>query len=275
MEPRRHVGAVLALVLCALLLGEAKAQGLSTYFESSGTEHKPRSNAGVAVQNDWFRMRADVALRARAAQTASTTFALQPLPTGSTEVTPNLRSAFKIAKNLDLETRVNFAEWNADTDTTVDTRLRYRKSLGSFFDELDGSFWRSPEGTTNQTLRLNFDQVLGDPEAIAPLTITGQAIFEATQQAYSGASNDSRKVAIETKVAGFLSTLLTTDHALSFRAEKTVGTRPESASTLTYGQSWMLSPLAELGLDLNFRRQTFSPADDFEPSIGIRWRGEF
>ena len=185
-----------ALVLFAQLFDEANAQGLTTYSESSGTGLKPRSNAGVAVQTDKLRMRADFALRAQPIATAP--LGLAPMG-ASTEVTPNLRSALTIAKNLDIETRVNFAEWNARSDTTFDTGLRYRKSLDFFFDELDGNLWRSPDGLTKQSLRLGFKQRLGDFGGTSPLTITGKATFETTQNAAAaGLSSDSRKVGIET-----------------------------------------------------------------------------
>ena len=200
---RRQTWAALTLALSAQLF-QAQAQGVTTYLESSGTQQKARSNAGLSVQGDRLRIRADVALRST--QVAALIHGVEPRPTGSTEVVPNLRSAFTLAKNLDLETGVSFAEWNAHSDTTFNTRLRYRKSLRTFFDELDGSVWRSPEGLTNQRLRLGFHEILGDGD-LAPLTITGAAIFEATQSeaaALAGQSNDSHRVRIETRVAGLM-----------------------------------------------------------------------
>ena len=270
---RWPISAVFALVLFAQLFDEANAQGLTTYSESSGTGLKPRSNAGVAVQTDKLRMRADFALRAQPIATASLGLA----PTGaSTEVIPNLRSALTIAKNLDIETRVNFAEWNARSDTTFDTRLRYRKSLDLFFDELDGSLWRSPDGLTKQSLRLGFKQILGDFGGTSPLTITGKAIFETTQDAAAaGLSSDSRKVGVETRLAGFTSAFLAADHALIFKVEKTSGAQPASASAVTYDQSWTMSPMTKLGFNLQFLRQSYSPANDFEPSIDLSWRSQF
>ena len=189
-----------------------------------------------------------------------------------------MRSAFTIAKNLDIETRVNFAEWNAGADATFDTRLRYRKSLHAFFDELDGSLWRLPGGLTRQVLRLGFGQILGDDGATAPLAITGSAQFEATQNtapALPGRSGDTHKVGLETRVAGLLSPLLAADHAVSLKVEKTVGTQPESASTLAYDQSWTPGPLTELGFNLMLKRETYSPANDFAPAITFTWRGQF
>jgi hypothetical protein len=266
------MSAVLVLALSTPLFDEANAQGLTTYLESSGSGLKPRSNAGVAVQTDRLRMRADFALRSQQSATAS----LGVPPGGSTEVVPNLRSALTIAKNLDIETRVNFTEWNARADTTFDTRVRYKRSLDLFFDELDGSVWRSPDGLTKQSLRLGFKQTLGDFGGIAPLTLTGHAILETTQNATAtGPSNDNRKVGVETRLAGFTSPFLAADHALVFKVEKTSGAQPASASTVTYDQSWTVSPLTKLGLNLQVLRQSNSPANDFEPSIDFRWRSQF
>ena len=271
METRWSFWTALVLALSVHLCDEAKAQGITTYLESSGSRQKPRSNAGLAVQGERVRMQADFALRGK--QLPPPSHALQRRPSGSTEVVPNLRSAIKLAKNLDIETRVNFAEWNADSATTVDTRLRYRKSLDAFFDELDSSVWRSPDGLTRESVRLGFDQNLG-PGQLFPLTISGAAIFEATQGAAAAAA-DSHTVGLETKVAGFTSPFLAADHTVSFRVQKTEGTRPASSSSLTLDQLWTLSPLTKLGVNLQFLRETYSPADDFEPSIDFSWHSQF
>jgi hypothetical protein len=208
LETRRLIWAALALALSARLFDEAKAQDVTTYLETSGTEQKPRSNAGLSVEGDKLRMRADFAVRAK--QVSASPHALQPRPAGSTEVVPNLRSAFTLAKNLDIETRVNFAEWNAHSDTTFDTRVRYRKPLDAFFDELDGSLWRSPDGVTKQSLRLGFNETFGDEGAVSPLTISGAAIFEASPNAAAaaGGSSDSHRVGVETRLAGFMPAFL-------------------------------------------------------------------
>jgi hypothetical protein len=217
-------------------------------------------------------MRADFALRAQQLATAS----LGPPAGGSTEVVPNLRSSLTLAKNLDLETRVNFAEWNARSNTTFDTRVRYRKSFDFFFDELDGSLWRSPDGLMKQSLRLGFKQILGDYGGIAPLTITGQAIFETTEATgAAGFASDSHKIGVETRLAGFPSAFLATHQALTFKVEKTSGAQPASASVVSYDQSWTVSPMTKLGLNLGLLRQSYTPANDFEPSLDLSWRSQF
>jgi hypothetical protein len=274
MDTRRKIPAVLALTLTTALFGEANAEGVATYFESSGTEQKPRSNAGVSIDGrDWLQLRAGVALRATASPGGSN----QLGPRGSfTEIVPNLRSTVSIADNLDIETRVSFAEWNAGTGATADTRVRYRRSLDTFVDELDGSISRSHDGGTKQTLRLGFNQLLGDTAAVAPLTISGAAIFEATQHAVAAeTSAGSRKVGLETRVSGLLPRFFAADHDLTFKAEKTVGARRVSTSVLAYNQAWTLGTLASLGFKLEFPRESYSPADDFAPSIGFDWRGRF
>lgn len=197
---------------------------------------------------------------------------------GRTEIVPSLRSAVTLAKNLNLETGVSFAEWNANSTTTFDTRLRYRKSLDSFFDELDGSVWRSPEGSTKQSVRLGFHEVLGDPGVAAPLTITGGAVYEATRGAAApttATSSSQHRVRIEARVAGLMPAFLGAEHAVGFKVEKAVGVRPESASALTYNPSWAPSALTDLGLNLGFERQTYSDAPDFAPTIDFTWRSKF
>jgi len=248
---------------------------VTTYLESSGTELKPRSNAGVSLHGDRLRMRADLSLRGK--QLDASNHAFQFRPNGSTEIVPSLRSAVTLAKNLNLETGVSFAEWNSSSSTTFDTRLRYKKSLDLFFDELDSSLWRSPEGATKQSVRLGFHEVLGDPGALAPLTISGGAIFEATRgaAALEAASSSQHRVRVEARVAGLMPEFLGAEHAVGFKVEKAVGSRPESASALTYNPSWAPSSLTNLGLNLELERQTSSPALGFAPSIDFTWRSRF
>jgi hypothetical protein len=270
---RWNAWALAGLALAAGSFDDANAEAVSAHFESSGTEQRLRSNAGLSIERDRVRLRADVALRSA----ASAGDAAQRRPSGSTEVVPNLRSAFTIAKNLDIETRVNFAEWNSGTDATVDTRLRYRRSLDSFFDELDGSVSRAPDGSTKQTLRLGFNEVLGDLGEAMPLTIAGEAIFEAAQDAaplLPTAANDSRRVRVETRVAGLLSSFVAADHTLSFGVEKAAGPRVERASMFGYDQSWTLRSLMKLGFNLKLQRRADGTADDVEPSIHFNWRSQ-
>jgi hypothetical protein len=171
---------------------------------------------------------------------------------------------------------VNFAEWNARSDTTFDTRLRYRRSLDVFFDELDGSVWRSPDGLTKQSLRLAFNRTFVNFGSTTPLTIRGQAIFETTQGGEAaGLSSNSRKIGVETKLAGFNPAFVAADHALILRVEKTSGAQRASVSAVSYDQSWTVSPMTKLGLNLRLLRQSYSPADDFQPSIDFSWRSQF
>jgi len=268
---RGNAWALFVVALASQAADDVHAQAVTTHFESSGTEQKPRSNAGVSIQHDWLRLRADVALRGA----ATLSDAVNPRPSGKTEVVPNLRSAFTLARNLDIETRVNFAEWNAGSNATVDTRLTYRKSLDSFFDQLDGSVWRSPDGLTKQTLRLGFREILGDTVATTPLTIAGEATFEAAQGAaptLAAASGDSRRVGVETRVAGLMSSFVAADHTLTFRVEKTAGVRPERASMFAYDQSWTLRSLTKVGFNMRLQRRAGGGADILEPSINLNWR---
>jgi hypothetical protein len=250
----------------------ARAQGLTTYVSASGTEQKPRSNAGLSLQGERLRMRADLAVRGKLVDVQ--TDALQSRSSASTEVVPSLRSAFAIAQHLNLETGVSFSEWNASSATTFDTRLRYKKPLNAFFDELDGSLWRSPEGATKQTVRLGFHETLGNSGALAAPTITGAAVFEATQSPSALAAGDHYRARIEAKVAGLMPTFLGADHALGLKVERKIGVRPESTSALMYNPSWTPSSLTKLGLNLQLQRQTLA-AEGLSPSVDFTWRSRF
>ena len=252
---------VLFLALTTLWSTHILADGITTYFESSANQ-KPRGNAGLSVEGDRLRVTADVALQA---------------PNARTQIIPNISSAFAIAKNLDIETRVNLAEWNTGADAAFDTRLHFR-SLGPFFDELEGRIWRSPDGLSRQILKLGFYQILNDARSLTPLTVTGKAIFETTRRPTMPAGtdrSDDHRVGVETVVTGLMSPFITGANALSLRLEKVTGANPESASSLAYNQSWTIRNLTKLGFDLKLLRATHSTANEFEPSFDFTWRGEF
>jgi hypothetical protein len=252
----------LVLGLLGCFANQAHADGLlTTYVESAGALLRPRSNAGVAVERDGMRLKADLSLQA---------------PNKATQIVPNVSSAFTIGRSLDIETRVNLAEFNTRTDANFDTRLHFR-SLGPFFDELEGRIWRSPDGLSRQLLRLGFYQTLGTTSAgEPPLTLTGRTFFETSQAAASATRTaGTRRYGVETLVKGLTPSFVPGDGTLSFKLERTSGNRPESLSTVAYNQAWTMTNLTKLGFNLKFLRQTYSLADDFDPTIDFTWRTEF
>jgi hypothetical protein len=250
-----------ALCLALVVISQARSEGLTTYIESAGATLRPRSNAGVAVEREGIRLKADVSLQA---------------PNKQTQIVPNVSSAFTLGKNLDIETRLNLSEFNTRSDATLDTRLHFR-SLGPFFDELEGRIWQSPDGLSRNLLRLGFYQILGSTSAGAPLTLTGRATFETSHGAASLTRRavDTRRYGLETQVKGLTNSFVPGDGTLSLKLERTSGNRPESLSTVAYNQAWTMPNLTKLGFNLKFLRATYSPADDFEPSIDFTWRTDF
>jgi hypothetical protein len=254
---RYLLGTVLLSALAAPCSAPAQiADALTTYFESSANQN-PRSNAGVSVSGDRLRLKADVALRA---------------PNDRTEIVPNLSSAFVLGKNLDIETRVNLAEWNTGTDASFDTRLHIR-SLGPFFDELEGRVRRSPDGLTSQLLRLGFYQIVGNATAVTPITLTGRAIYEVTRGA--ALSEEGRRLGFETRLAGFMSPFVPGAGALSLKVERVGGPRPGSQSTLAFDQRWTFRDMAQLGVNFKVLRATHSTANELEPSLDFTWHSQF
>lgn len=224
------------------------------------------------MQGDKLRLRADLALRGKQLHAAND--ALQLRTESSTEIVPSVRSAFTLAKNLNIETGFSFAEWNATSDTQFDARLRYRKPLHTFFNELDGSVWRSPEGSTSHRVRLGFHETLVSAWPRTPVTLSGEATYEGTA-ARAAQSRSKQQVRIEARVAGLMPEFLGAQHAVGVKVEKAVGGRPESASALTYSPSWTPSSLTNLGLNLQLLRQTHSATGNFAPSLDFSWRGKF
>jgi hypothetical protein len=231
------------------------AEGIATYFESSA-HHNPRSNTGVSLSGDRLRLQADLSMRA---------------PEDRTEIVPNVRSGFTLGESIDIETRVNFTELNTGSDASFDTRLHLR-SLGPFFDELEGTVRRSPDGLTTQLLRLGFYQIVGNASAITPITLTGRAIYELTQGA--PLAEAGRKRGLETRLTGLTSPLPGAG-ALSLTVEQISGARPQSNRALAFDQSWSYRNVAELGLKMKLLRATYTTADDLEPSIDFTWHSRF
>ena len=259
--------AALLLALTVFFCRGADAAGITTYFESSANQ-KPRGNAGLSVDADRIRLKADVALRAA----------------DRTQVVPRVTSAVTITDRVDLETHVNLAEWNGRTeqlDRTFDTRLHFR-SPAPFLNELEGRVWRSPDGRTGRILKLGFYQILHQTPLFQPLTIRGHATMETTigavrsaeDRSAAPASAASRRVGIETEVVGLMSGLRGRP-SVRIKLERVEGARPQSASSLAYDHAWSLNSATRIGVNLQMLRASYLPTDDFAPTLGVTWQSDF
>ena len=256
-----------AIVLTFAVLGSRGAFGgaVTSYFESSASQ-KPRGNAGVSVTGDRIRLNADLALRA---------------PNRTTEIVPRVSSAFAISNRFALETRVDLSDWNSSTvvpGAKVDTRLHY-KSSAPFLDELEGRVWRSPDGQSGRILKFGFYQKLSDASALTPFTIRSKAVVETTvgnapyisSGAAPGNRPENRRFGLETELGGgLMSHAFSGRGAFKIKLDKIAGSRPETARSVAYDQSWKLG-LAQLGLNLKMLRATYTTAGALEPSVGFTW----
>ncbi len=264
----RLASAALSLALTVLFTCGAQAADLTPYFESSANQ-KPRGNAGVSVDSDRVRLKADLALR----------------NADRTQVVPRLTSIVAINKWIGVETNVNLAEWNGrneQLDHTFDTRLHFR-SPAPFLDELEGRVWRSPDGRSGRILKFGFYQILRESDDLSPLTLRGQATVETTTPTAlalaSGAADgaehrDNRRVGIETELAG-LPASAGGRKSLRLKLEKTEGARPQSASSVAYDHAWTVGGFARVGFNVQMQRASYTPARGFEPSVGLTWRASF
>jgi hypothetical protein len=259
--------AVVSLALI-VLASHAHAGSVTSYFESSASQ-KPRGNAGVSVTSDRIRLNADLALRA---------------PNRTTEIVPRVSTALAISNRLGLETLVDLSDWNSRTavpGAKVDTRLHFRSSA-PFLDELEGRFWRSPDGQAGRILKFGFYQRLSDANALTPVTMRSKAVVETTVGGAAGFQSignaapesrpESRRFGVETEIGGLMSRLISGRGALRITLDKTAGSRPGTAGSVAYDQAWKLGPAAQLGLNLKMLRATYTTAGALEPSVGITWR---
>jgi hypothetical protein len=86
---------------------------------------------------------------------------------------------------------------------------------------------------------------------------------------------DSRRVGLETRLAGLVAPFLPGAGAFALKLERVSGARTESASTVRYDQSWTVRNDTRLGVNFKMLRATHSTANEFEPSIDFTWRSEF
>jgi hypothetical protein len=260
--------AAFSLALTVFFCRGAAAAGITTYFESSANQ-KPRGNAGLSVDADRIRLKADVSLRSN----------------DRTQVVPQVTSAVSITDRVDLETHVNLADWNGRTeqlDRTFDTRLHFR-SPAPFLKELEGRVWRSPDGRSGRILKLGFYQKLRQTPLLQPLAIRGHATVEATTGAVPLAAHDrghapasaaSRRIGIETEVVGLMSGLRGRQ-TVRVKLERVDGARPQSASSLAYDHAWSLGAATRVGVNLQMLRASYLPTDDFAPTLGVTWQSDF
>ena len=257
---------MLAVAALAVLVSDhAAAEGFKSYFESSATQ-KPRTDAGVSVDGDRLHLDANVSLRS---------------PGAVTSIVPHLSSSFAISDRVDVETRVDLAEWNTRaklSEATFDTRVSFR-SPAPFLEELEGQVWRSPDGQSKEAVRVGFYQTLRPADQSPALTLRGKAVFETAVGADAGLGASGRpethRVGLETVVGGFLSRLLAGQNALSIKLERMTGATFETARSIAFNHSWSLAAIGQFGFHVGMRSATDDTGDRFEPSLGFSWRGQF
>lgn len=244
------------LLLAAAAGMPANGADVAHYFASSaGTSpagSKPRGDAGMALSNDKVRLAADVALRAQ---------------DGGTQVLPKVSSTVALAPRIDLETRLDLAEWNSSTnplDAKFATRLRVQ-APAPFLDELEGKFWRLPDGRTGRLLGLGFYQRLGADHGSQRLTVRTRATLET-------ASDTSQRVALETELGGLAPRLARGRAALRFKVVRALGSSPTDASSVAYDRSWTLPSAAQVAFNLGMHRSTTIAGAILEPTAGFSWR---
>ena len=271
----------IALLLACVFLGArfADAGEVSSYFRSSANQNR-RGDAGLSLAaSDRVQFNADLALRA---------------PDGPTLVLPQLTSTVALSNRFGLETQVHLEDWNSHAEipgANVDTRLRYR-APAPFLDDVEGRAWRSPDGQSGQALRMRFHRrfVLRDP---TPITLSGKASVESTSAplqtqsapdvvepgiwpigsegaATAGARAETRRVRLETEVAGLLQPAGGRS-ALNFKLDQATGATRATTSSVAYRYSWTLGG-AELGFNLKVRRTNDAAASIVDPSVGLNWK---
>jgi hypothetical protein len=135
----------------------------------------------------------------------------------STQIVPQVGSAFSVNERLGVETLVRMSAWNSRTDppgAKVDTKVHFR-SPAPFLDELEGRVWRSRDGQSGRILKFGFYQTLSQTNPPTPLTVRRRAVVETTLGAVPVASStpapspraQNRGLGRETELGGLMSSL--------------------------------------------------------------------
>jgi hypothetical protein len=240
------------LLLATAATFAAAAADVERYFASTAND-KPRGDAGLALKNSRLRFAADVALRAR---------------DDTTEILPKLTSKLALAPRVDLETRVDLAEWNSSSrllDAKFATKLHVQ-APAPFLDELEGRVWRLPDGQTGRLLRLGFYQRMGERHGSDALSLRTKATVET-------GSVVGRRLAVETELKGFDPAPGKGRSALRLKVVRSFGAAPEAARTLAYDRAWSLPGASQIAVNVGVQEST-APLDTAgpTPSFGVSWR---
>jgi hypothetical protein len=255
------IRALLFVLAASAAAPAVMAADLGPYFESSAGA-KPRGDAGLSVSNERLRVAAAVAMRAR---------------NGGTAVLPKLTSALTLSPRVALETRVNLAEWNGQTDP-LDAKFATRlhvQAPAPFLDDLEGRFWRLPDGQTGRLLRLGFYQRLPAPRRAGPITIRSKATVETLSAAAAVGGAGQQQLGFETEVGGLMAGAAGSRTAVRLKVTHHYGAELETTHLLAYDRSWLFPGATELALNIGVLRAVRTTAAAVEPSFGISWRGEF
>jgi hypothetical protein len=255
-----------SLAFVAAAAAPARAADVSHFFQAAGGG-EPRGDAGMVVDGDWVRLKADVALQTQ---------------DGSTQVVPNLRSSFDLGPRVDLETRLGFADRNGGPlGTIVKTRVHYDPPA-PFIESVDGTVWRSPGGQAGEALNVAFKKVIQVPDRPRPITIRGRAVVESTTAGVAAdvaavaTGAESRRYSLETEVRGLVTSLMRGRSALRLKLERSAGVLVEKVESLAYDYSWTLRNVTQLGFNVGMQqRATEQTVAVVEPSVGLTWRAQF
>jgi hypothetical protein len=114
----------------------------------------------------------------------------------------------------------------------------------------------------------------------APLTLRSRATVETTESAATAQltaglphaiREQVRRFGVETELGGLLSNAQSRRGALKLKLDRVEGSRPETAGSVAYDQSWKVG-VAQLGMNVKMLRATFSTAGEFQPSFGFTWK---
>ena len=172
---------------------------------------------------------------------------------------------------------MNLTEWNGRTnpfDAKFATRLHVQ-APAPFLDDLEGKFWRLPDGQTGRLLRFGFYQRLAVARRAAPITIRSKATVETLSGSAEAGAAGNQRLGLETEVRGLIPGAPGTRGAVRIKLVRRSGAEVETTHSLAYDRSWRFRSSTEFALNVGVVRTTQATARATEPSLRLSWRGDF
>jgi hypothetical protein len=214
--------------------------------------HRPQTSIGLDLATSALRMRGHITARSE---------------DGRSTVMPQLYSTLTLAPKVQMETRVDFPEWNSaagGVDEAVEVKLRLR-SMVPLIDEIEGRSWRGSDGLIRHAVRVATAEPVASSVAGRPITLGLGATVEQTEPTGSPATVYT---GLEANLTGFGRTAAENRVGLQHRVYSNASGRTTS---VLLGRSWRTGDWSRIAVNYTLMDAT----ERRDNRIAFSWLYEF